>query len=294
MNTSNLYQGMIIKNFKELCNILEIPAKVGRSKTLQLIDFNRYFTYTKQGQKFIITKILEEPLPKIDHRKDIDKNGNHSKYVENIKALILNQLLISDEHGYTLTKNNLFEFLGMVNKLYLQKDIAKQILPKQDSNITEHDINHFYMRTNGKLTKILFDSLNSLQRKYLIKYREINIIVRVNDKGIEKHTEATREEELILLSAKFNALVEMGLENIMQVVLKFKTEEYYKKVNKLLNISNIKYSYKQIELLFNKKDVLLQLSLMEISENRKELNDKIINAINQNAERVYSKKLRRL
>ena len=290
MNIDKLYVGQTFKNYKELCIFLDAPIRNGKSKTLQLLDFARYFIHTKQGQKITITEIFAEPLAKIDHRKDIDKEGNNSKYVEHVKVLLLNILLQCENYTYTLTKNKWFELLGMVNKMYLDKDIAKMIISKNDPRIKDFEINHFYFRTNGQLTRILFDSFNSLKRKCLIKYREVNIIVRLNEKLQEVHTEATKAEELLILDAQYTALADMELNSIMQVVLKFRTEEYQNKVNKKLQESNIKYFYKQLELMFNKDNVLRELSSLDIiKQHKQELNDKILDIINHNARKTYQK-----
>jgi len=290
MNISKLYVGITFKNYKELCIYLDMPTKTGNAKLIQMNELSRYCTYTKEGKKITITEIFTQPLPKIDHRKDIDKEGNNSKYVENVKMLLLNILLQCEDYTYTLTKNKWFELLGMVNKMYLDKDIAKMIISKQDPRIKDYEINHFYFRTNGQLTRILFDSFNSLKRKCLIKYREVNIIVRLNEKLQEVHTEANKAEELLILDAQYTALADMELNSIMQVVLKFKTEEYKNRVNKKLQEHNIKYFYKQLELMFNKDNVLRELSSLDvIKQHKQELNDKILDIINHNARKTYQK-----
>lgn len=76
--TSKLYTNAIFKNYKELCNALDEPIKTGKSKQLQLKDWERYFSYEKDGNKFIITEIFDTPLEKIDKRTE----GNRSKYVQ--------------------------------------------------------------------------------------------------------------------------------------------------------------------------------------------------------------------
>jgi len=280
-----------IKNYKEVCTILDMPIKGGRAKILQLEDLARYCKFTNDKHKFIFSEIYDEALEKIDHRKDLDKKGNNSKYVENIKALILHMLLKTDENGYRLTKVKLFELLGMVNELYAQDEHMKEYLPTIDNRIQLFDINHMYFRADNKLTKILFDSLNSLKRKYLIRYNEIDIIVRTMANFKESHLESTTEEDEILQSAKYNALADMNLESLMQVILKFKTKEYKSRVNKYLNKYGIKYTYKQIELFYIKKDLMRELSIMEIKTNRKELNEKIIEVINENAHKTYNKNI---
>ena len=291
MNISNLYQGQIIKNYKELCTILGIkPMTSTDSKKAQYKELERYCTYTKQGQKIIINEVFAEPLPKIDHRKDEAKEGNNSKYVDHVKVLLLHKLSQAEGHKYSLTKNNLFESLGMVNPLYLDKEQAKKTLLKKYNGITKFDINHLYLRANDRLTRILFDSLNSLKRRFLLDYREVNIIVRIDEEGKEYHREATVNEIALLISIKYNVLSDMGLNSMTQVIFKFKTEEFYQRVTKILNKNyNIAYSYKQIELIFTKEDVLKELSIIEYKNNRNDLNTKVIDTINNHAKDTYYK-----
>lgn len=85
IDVSKLYIGMVIKNYKELCNILGQEIKDGKSKKLQLENFKRYFDFEKSGQKFIITDIYDTPLTKEDRRR----LGNNSIYVKNIELILL-------------------------------------------------------------------------------------------------------------------------------------------------------------------------------------------------------------
>ena len=137
MNISNLYPGLILKNYKALCAALELkPQTSTNSKKAQYKEIERYCTYTKQGQKIIINEVFSEPLLKVDHRKDLDKIGNNSKYVEHIKYLILYKLSETEGHKYTLTKDKLLEMLGMVNNWYLHKELSKKMIPEKDNRIS--------------------------------------------------------------------------------------------------------------------------------------------------------------
>ena len=57
------------KNYKELCGILNEDIKTGKSKQLQLKDWERYFTWEKEGPKICHYKIYDKPKEKIDGRK---------------------------------------------------------------------------------------------------------------------------------------------------------------------------------------------------------------------------------
>ena len=191
MNISKLYLGLTLKNYKEVCIFLEMPVKGGNGKQIQLNELSRYCNFTKEGKKFTFNEIYEEPLPKIDLRSE----GNNSKYVEHIQAQLLHTLSKAEGHKYTITKNNLFESLGMVNAQYLDKALVIKFLSKKDSRFTKFNINHLYLRTNDRLTRILFDSLNSLKRRCLIDYNELHIIVKIDDEGKEHHLRANDDEK---------------------------------------------------------------------------------------------------
>ena len=74
MRVENLHEGQIIKNYKELCKVLEIEEKPGKSRQLQHKHFNQYFEYKKEGHKYIINKIYENVENKIK------RGGNNLKY----------------------------------------------------------------------------------------------------------------------------------------------------------------------------------------------------------------------
>ena len=54
MNIDNLKEGMIIKNYKELCKLLKIKPVGGSSKKAQLKELAMFVDYEKQGMKYLI------------------------------------------------------------------------------------------------------------------------------------------------------------------------------------------------------------------------------------------------
>ena len=57
MDLSNIETGQTFKNYKELCQALGELVKGGDAKNAQLKKWSRYFSYERQGHKFIITEI---------------------------------------------------------------------------------------------------------------------------------------------------------------------------------------------------------------------------------------------
>lgn len=84
MNIENLksyinQNGNVIKNYKELCSILQIDVKSGKSKKYQINNLNNFVSFSRQGQKYIIDKIKNTTNNKIvcfdKIKKDLELNN---------------------------------------------------------------------------------------------------------------------------------------------------------------------------------------------------------------------------
>ena len=77
MKIENLHEGMVIKNYKELCKLLEINVSSGNGKIAQVKNLGTYCKYHKEGYKIIIDEIYKE-------RKK--RENNHYKKYPNFKV----------------------------------------------------------------------------------------------------------------------------------------------------------------------------------------------------------------
>lgn len=84
MNISNLKIGMIIKNYKELCKVLEIEVTDGNSKKAQLKELEEVVTYHKEGNKFVIDDIDYTKVGQNLSNYTI-KNNNNNLYSLNVQ-----------------------------------------------------------------------------------------------------------------------------------------------------------------------------------------------------------------
>lgn len=111
INTDGICVGQVLKNYKELCRELGIVEKKSGSKTYQLKEIERYIEYQKQGNKFIITKIYDEPLFK----------KSNSVYKELIYSCLIAILHKNrNSKNFFITKSKLLEQLGFVNKNFAE------------------------------------------------------------------------------------------------------------------------------------------------------------------------------
>jgi len=285
----NLYVTQVVKNYKIMCNLLNQEQKQGKSKILQLKEWSRYIHIEKDKQKFIVMDIYDKPLEKEDKRV----LGNNSIYVQHIELLLLSYL--SKQKGYTakLTLKKYLLLLGMVNRKYIEENT--KMMKEYNDSITTFQINHFYQRTYQKLREILFSSLNNLKNRRLIDYEELTIIsIRepIDDMMETVERIANDTEKNIIRDIEKEVLINMGIESLSLVHLKFKTKEFYNKVNLLLRERyNIYYTYKEIKILFTKKYIDQALQQAELITEKIMLNDKIVTAINDQAEKKKEKSI---
>lgn len=284
-----LHPGDTIKNYKTLCALLNEETKTGNAKIYQVKEWLRYFDYEKDKQKYIITKIYQTPLPQDDKYL----YGNNSIYIKHIELLLLNYLSKQEGQQTRITLKNLFLLLGMINQYYIKED--KENLKTNSDYITDYQINHFYQRTYQKLREIIFTSLNNLRNRRLIDYEELTMVNKqeINPYTNKKYTiecEATEDEKNIIRDIEKEILINMNLENMTIMHLKFKQKEFYSQVNQLLQLKhNINYTYKDIKILFTKKYIDQALQQAELFMQRKMLNDKIVIAVNEQAQKKFNK-----
>jgi hypothetical protein len=215
-----------------MCEVLgENITEGGSSKQAQIKKWKRHFDFRKEGQKFVITKVYSEPLPKDDKRQE----GNTSIYFHHIKALLL--FYLSENNGILkITYNDLYCLLGMVNKNYHKLSNQEIIEMDELKIIDDFQINHFYQRTGNKLRDIMYKNLNILKNRNLIDYNqngrgfiEIKLInhdfLKPNETEIEFHKRSLNEKIIDTMNKQIEKTIK---ENRVPRISK-KTFSYSKK-----------------------------------------------------------------
>ncbi len=286
----NLAEGLIVKNYKEMCSLLDEKEKGGNSKTLQVGNWNRYFDYENQGYKFIITKIFDEPIEKNDERS----KGNNAIYIKYIETLLLHLLSKQDDQTLVCTKNYLLVALGMVDNKYTN-ETSRKILAKVNS-IKDYELHDFDNRAYQVFHKILFSSLNNLKNRCLVNWKQelhYEMIDKATDKTITGV--ATEDEEIKYMALKREVLESMGYDHLRDIYFRNRTEEFYELLtDKAYDEFGWDKAYTKYRILFTKSNVIKaipitesQLNRLQINQQKLELNDKIIDALNNNAQNRY-------
>ena len=147
MTIQNLKQGQVIKNYKELCKILDIKVGAGNTKLAQLKELERYCKYKKDGNKFVIEEIYNNPLAKVDGRGKSAGSRNNYKgiYAELADKLILDYLNSFNKSVINTTNNVIAEKIGLINHnfrtaLYNQEKFYNVVKDKFGINTNKYCI----------------------------------------------------------------------------------------------------------------------------------------------------------
>ena len=251
MNINNLYKGQIIKNYKELCSLIDEKPKTSNSKEAQLKELKRFINYHNEGHKFIIDEVYESPKAKEDKRI----NG---LYIDDLKAMIMNLSANTDNYKLLMSSGRLFKATNMTNDNYIEG--RKHIDKLSELTEVSTDICYeFYNYTQSSLKSKIESALNSLQKELLIKYERVYIVVTkeviLDDlKPFIKrvHRRATEEELAYILNVEQETIEKLGVKTIQQVFLTGQWKLFKKKVNSILQDDlNIEYYYEGYSIVYN-------------------------------------------
>lgn len=244
----------------------------------------RYFSYRKDKQKFIIEEVYEYPRPKIDNRK----------YGQYIEKLILDLLVLQQETNNIKSVNfstcKLLETLNMINKNYTYGMDHKPQLAyflKMDKEY----VKDFYNLSYSKLVGTLESALKRLDNKMLILWKKAITIVYREENTTDKlqydiHTIADDEDEEIIIQAEKEVAESMGYKTRRDIAIHDKWKEFNDKVLEKLKekIScEVQYYYRSYKINFNsyvtqeqkELEMLLQQEERIITKNN--LNKTLIN-----------------
>lgn len=173
----NIATGEVFKNYSALCTALDEPQKTGKSKQLQLLDWQRYFAYEKQGHKFIITEIFEEPKEKVK-KQNTKYTSNNRINIQSMIDLLQSNLDYTKGQFYSYT-SWFCDVLGLLDKTILNLPFAdnlsiQQICEKYHLQSTQREeiLIQYIFSAKRCLQDIFLKSLAYLNKKEICNYLE--------------------------------------------------------------------------------------------------------------------------
>lgn len=275
LDTSNIQEGMYIKNYRELCKLLKLDITTGYSKQVQLREISRYMDIlkTENNNSYLVLEIYDKPIP----------NTVNSKYTQFIQNILLYYLSKEDKPVVYINKSELIRILGLTNNKYLEykKDKDKLLYLADEYNIAE-----FYKRCDAKILSILESSLKSLKKRLLIDYSDAYKIYYLDNHDNYIYKIADIEEHQYILDVKKRILNKLGLKSEYQIYLNNDIKDtYYRLINKTVEEEMCwEGIFQCYEIIYNQKHVL-----KELNDERYRLNREVKRAIDKQAENKYNK-----
>lgn len=249
LDTSKLYPGQVVPNYRKLCELLNVEPTTGEAKKNQEKFFLRFFDFEKlqYGNEILIFEIYPEPLP-----PEKTKQYRKSLYSNQLKVLIMYEIAdFCKKRGHDssihLTFSKLIERLGLVNCYFFNKEMSeffvdkfeavfwdKQLKPEK----TKQKFRFFFSNAYGKMKNAISYALNALKKEKLLIYEGYNVIVSLD--GV--HSRATSDEEILIQKHKTEVAALLGYKNSYLASL-CKKEEFNRMLTKLYQEHNWDYTY---------------------------------------------------
>ena len=172
LDTNTLKINDTFKNYKELCAYLGEEPKKANSKVAQLKEWERYFSFRKEGQKIIITEVFDTPKDKVDNR-----GGNNNKNVKPMMDYLMSEFNADEYLNQYFTISN---WSTLILHL-LSKDVCDMTYRDDDAvfeycgqyNILDPKLFREYVGTVKFVTKnLITTAFRGLQKQGHLKYTE--------------------------------------------------------------------------------------------------------------------------
>ena len=163
------------KNYKELCKAMEWKITGGSSKKKQLKELESLCEYHKEGNKFIVTNIFDEPKEIIDKRTRNESTFDYSQFKVEKE--------IERDSGVYMIKLSNFIYIGETvdfKKRFRQHKMNYNGLMPHTKKLIEEG-GEFYVlhNTNGIIDEIL---LQMLEYEYIKYFRENTDYIVINER----------------------------------------------------------------------------------------------------------------
>lgn len=281
-----LYPGLAVKNYKEMCKLLHQSPTTGESKRKQIKNWERFFAYNKLGQNFIITEVYDEPMEP-EYRKY--QRGIYVKFVE----IILRTLLSTkDQNYYDVTKQQLWQDLGMINTKYKRIALAALNQELDGYSVTMPEMRTFYRKCDSRLSEILKSSLNSLMSRRIIDYCVQKTILIPNEERSLDYVIAEGEINDKLRNIERSVLDAMHLRDMEEVRKSLRYDEFYELRDKYgQELYGWVRIFDRFHIEFDKNTILKNIAAdeKELHQNMLEFNERIVEAIDKSNETMIEK-----
>lgn len=298
-----LIKGMIIKNYKELCKVIDWKEyrNGSNSYNAQIKELERLCKFHKEGHKFIIDEVYQE--------KQVELSSG--KYTNDIQILLLHILSTKEDGFIETTIKNLMNLLDIVNDNYVNCYFDKSKI-RDKLKIEEEYINEVYGMLNS-YKRTIDNSLKALERKRLIslsinkKICYDSPVYKTNDDGsffkdingdyvvadyIKDFRRPTLEEEKLVLAIEEEEMRKLKVKDVLYFNINQEMGKIWRiNVSKRLKEYKINYMFNCYKIVYNHESIERKLKRTEEKEIRDRLNCNILEQVIKTINNYHKKNI---
>ena len=269
------------RNWKELCESIGWKVTRGNSKNKYLKILNSMCKYHKEGQKFIIEEIYDEPK-EIEDGRGKTKGNSTSKYGDSIKKLLFHMMAVS-ENGYAVVipKNKAMETFYFVKEGYSEyNNNLIEFAKEHDLELTSvYDV---FNSSYKNFIRVIDSALMKLNSKKLMVSNTFELLYI---DGSRKPLKIVEDDDLIsfILQTQNDVLFEMNCEDLYEAKINDTILDLYSEVTKRIILKTEDRSiigYRQIYYCVATEDFIKELTRYKMMD---DVYSKVINFIRQRA-----------
>lgn len=215
MKIDNLKEGMIIKNYNDLCSILDTPKKQGNSKISQLKDLERYCEFHKEGNKFVVDDIYTTIKTK------------EAKKLKDLEGYVVDRGLDNNYGVYSITKGNNV-YIGSTVRGF-RKRFLDHYHGYHNHIPSLEKVNHILI--NGGTFEVICDmgknknikEVRSMEQKYIDIYKNKKGVILLNSSIAKK--EYSKNKSIIVSKYDYLKALEILKANNITIYERSKKNE---------------------------------------------------------------------
>lgn len=208
MELTEVEEGTIFSNYKDMCNKLDLEIKGGRSKEFQLKELERYFTLEKRGNSLVVTSVNYTPLAKQMGQTELLSNAllcyMKREYESGNKVLFMNST-------YAM------KILDMVNVNYGKYKYDYKALSNEIGVVKDH-VEDFYKTVDDTFEKAITRIMKIVQCHKSCLMLAKGTIIAINKEDSVTYRFATIEDSKKILKAEEFAFNELKMSSLQEVL----------------------------------------------------------------------------
>lgn len=315
-----------VKNYSEMCKLLEEGKTTGVGKINQLERWQLYFEYVQQGHKFIIIKIYDDEtiaknILEYETQKAMRKAYSYSEYTKYLMPIILFLLNCEQHNEILMTQAEVARDCGFFNEEIEGKSSYSNYIgyrnemkeKYKDKIFFKNDMKRFAYHTFlGELKRDAYSkiltALKNLKKLNVLEYDIVNVGIKDDDdeKKILTYSENEKYKECRNMACEkitpaYNELYKVEKERVTEDDIRYHFEIqplFYSTLNEIVKKNldfNIVLKHVHITLLDNEYMKNLSngiYSYEQYEEYIRKIKDLVVKTVQSRIDKNISKKMK--